>query len=56
MGFIQPFMNPAASHLASGRVLYGVVQNEKFSLAGGWSKSAVSKRKDRLIFRPGDVF
>lgn len=38
-------MNWAASHLATG----SVVQNGRFSLEEGWSKGAISKRKESII-------
>ena len=46
-------MNLAASHLATRRMGRGVVQHGSLLKKGGWGKGAISKRKERIIFRPG---
>ena len=41
-------MNWVASHLATRRILQGVVQNERFLLEKGWGQGAISEIKIKL--------
>lgn len=48
-GFIQPFLNPAASHLADRKELWGAVQDERL-LYAEWSKNKeVITSRSRLV-------
>ena len=45
----------AASHLATSRHSQGLYKVEGFYGAERWGRGAVSKRKKRVIFRPGHL-
>ena len=51
IGFIKQFMNQAASHPATGKVLPGVLTLEGFYRKRGGARELVTK--ERIIFRPG---
>ena len=42
-----------ASHLVTGRVLWGVVRNGSFLREEEWGQEIISKRIERILFRPG---
>lgn len=55
-GFIEQFMNQAASHLANKEVLQGAVRNGRLLQAEkGWGKEVISKIKE-MIVSSKDVF
>lgn len=47
--FIQQFMTWAACLLATRSMLQGLIQNGRLLLKGGWGKTVISKRKERVI-------
>ena len=56
MALIKQFFSWAASHLATRRMLLGVVQNGRFLQEAGWGKGALGERKERVIWGPGHIF
>lgn len=56
IGFIKWLKNQTASHLEIRRVLQGVVQTKNFLEEKGWGMGAISKIRERIIYRPGPLW
>lgn len=57
IGFIKPFTNQAASHLAARRMLRELLQNGTFRRKRGGPREPLTKEnKKKLIFRSGHLF